>query len=335
MTRSQRYLAGLLVIQVALILLFKSPLSGNTGTSTESHPLLPQMAKLDAERIEFLGKDGKDLNVKRVDGDWSVVEAGNFPADGSKITKLLDELTTAKVRQPVVSSDRYHKTFKVTEDDNEGRVRVFASGADKPAVELILGTSSNYMLNHVRVKGDDRVYEVRGLGSYEMRADADNWINKTLVDVPTEQVVGLSLKNGAGSIEVARKDGQWSLVAPAEMAGQALDQSKVDDLVRVASTLRIQSAAGALDEQGQGLADPATTVTLRVAPPGDAGASGATPQEVVVRLGGHPPDKDTQRYVTRSGLPFAATVWDSSVKSLIEKTAKDLLPSATEAPASS
>lgn len=328
MTKTQRYLAGLLLIQAVLIVLVKSPLTGSTGSS-ELHPLLPQLETLDATRIEFVGQDGSALNVVRSDGNWSVVEAAQFPADGSKISDLLDELTKIKVRRPVVASDRYHKTFKVTESDNEGRLRVWGGDdADQAAVELILGTSSNYMLNHVRVAGDDRVFEVQGLAPYDVRADADDWIQKSLLDVPADGVVGLTLTNPAGSVEIALREGQWKLVAPAELADLPLDQSRVTELIRVVRTLRIESPAGVLDEQLQGLAEPAATVTLRFSAP-DAAAD-TPPQEVVVRLGTRLPDDETQRFVTRSGLPFAATVWDSSVKDLIEKTAADLLSSADE-----
>ena len=74
-------------------------------------------------------------------------------------------------------------------------------------------------------------------------------------------------------------------------------------------------------------------MTLRFSP-GEEDTEGP-PQETVVRVGSRPADKDTLRYVTRNGFGFAATVWESSVKGLIEKTALDLLSGEDESPVGS
>ena len=55
---------GWIILIVVLILLFRSPLVGSTGPS-EAHPLLPALAELDVTRLEFVGSDGKRLNVRR------------------------------------------------------------------------------------------------------------------------------------------------------------------------------------------------------------------------------------------------------------------------------
>ena len=323
MTRTQRNLAGLLLIQVVLVLLFRSPLSSTTSSS-EPVALLPQLASLEASRIQFQGKDGETLNIAQKDGSWTLVESDHYPANNGKIEDLLQELEDVTVRRPVVSSNRYHETFKVTEQNNEGRLQIWGDDPDSPSVDLILGSSSNYQLSHVRAADDDRVFEVRGLAPYDVRASAEDWVEKSLMDVPEAQVVGFTLSNPNGDIEVVRESGSWRFVAPPEMVGAALDPTRVDALLRIARSLRIESPAGVLNEEAQGLANPEAVMTLRMAPSGDDPGS---LEDVVVRIGDRLPGKDTQRFVTRSGLGFAASIWESSLQELIGKTPSDLLVS--------
>ena len=234
---------------------------------------------------------------------------------------------------PVVSSSRYHEAFRVQRDENEGRVRVWGDGADDPKVDLILGSSPNYQVAHVRSDGDDRVYEVRGLASYDVRADAGAWAEKELVDMPTDALVRLEVTNPTGTFVLVQQDGQWKIEQPARLADQELDSDKVDSLVRSACSLRIDQPVGPVDEAEHGLAEPAVVVELEwTAGPGDLsddeGVSAAG-EELSYRVGSKVKDKDTQRYVTRSGFGFTGTIWESSVTKMIEQDVDDLLASSS------
>lgn len=331
MNRTQTVLAGLLLIQLLLILLVRSPFAGGTDV-TEARPLLPGLEAITPERIELIGADESRINLRNREGVWVVEEAGNFPADAQKIEGLLDDLRGLEVRRPVVSSNRYHATFKVGDDAFEGRLRIWAEGSDEPEVDLILGDSPNYRLTHARLAGEDRVFEVRGIAPYDVRAASSAWARKELTDVPVDRVTGVRLTNALGTLELVKEDDVWRIREPEDLADQPLDQEKVEALIRAAASLRMDEPVGPVDEAAQGLDAPAATVVLRWLP-GDGAvaeaddAPAATPEQVVVRVGGAVADKETQRYVTRSGFQFTGTIWDSSVKTLIEQDAKELIAS--------
>ena len=89
--------------------------------------------------------------------------------------------------------------------------------------------------------------------------------------------------------------------------GKSLDQGKVDSLVRTMATLQLSEAAGEVDDEAQGFASPAATVTL-------AWEGG----EARVQVGTTVEGKDSQRYITREGFGFAGTIWDSSIKRFLD-----------------
>jgi hypothetical protein len=323
MTRTQRNLGILLLVQLALILLIRQPFS-SASRPTEAHALLPDLEAFTATRVELAGKDDAALTLVKRGDDWTVEEAGGFPADGTKVTDLIDSLREIEVRRPVVSSSRYHEGFKVADDENEARVKLFDESSGDPRVDLILGTSPNYRLAHVRLAGENEVYEARGIAPYDVRAEASTWTMKELLDVAEDQLVGLTVDNAQGSFELERIDGAWKVAAPQARAGAVLDTDKVDALLGAARTIRLADPVGAVDETSHGFADASATVTLRwnpagaVAMGGEEGISDASVEEAVVRIGSKVADKETQRYVTRDGFGFTGTVWESSIKKLLD-----------------
>lgn len=327
MNRTQTTLAGLLLVQVLLILLVRSPFAGSAGPAG-LHPLLTTLgAELVPSRVT-LESGERRLTMERGEQGWTIDELHGFPADADKISTLVDDLRDLSVRRPLVTSPRYHASFKVGDQDNEGRVKVWSEG-DEPVADLILGSSPGYRLVHVRLAGEDAVYETRGLSSYDVRPDSEAWIRKELVDSAGGEIVRLALKNAQGSFEIAREDGGWSVVVPGKLAGRALDPTAVETLLSGLDSMVLAAGVGPLDADAQGLGEGATVLRL-----GFAGeAQDPEEEEVVVRIGAEPEDEDTKRYVTREGFGFAGTIWDSSVDKLLTQELDPLLAPATPAEA--
>jgi hypothetical protein len=294
-----------------LIVLTRSPFS-DASAPTEARLLMPELETLNVAKLELSGDEDTLTLVKQADG-WIVEEAGGFPASAEKIDGLLDDLRTLQVRRPVVSSGRYHSAFKVADDEHEGRVRVFSDESSSPAVDLILGNSPNYQITHVRREGEPNVYEARGIAPYDVSTDSGAWIEKQLVDIDEEAIIGIAVKNAEGSFELTREDGVWIVSAPASQADQELDQDKVLSLIRTAGSIRVEKPVGPADPAGQGLGEAEVTLTVE----------GAAP--VTVQVGSKVADNDSQRYIGKQGFDFAATVWDSSVRKIVEQKLGDLI----------
>lgn len=317
MTRTQWILAGILAVQV-LLLIAAAPWSSETGIES-SHPLLPELESFTPARLEIQENDERSVTLDRKGDAWVLPDEDNFPADSSKVDQLLDDLEAIKVRRPVVTQSRYHDTFKVAEDEHERRLRIWKDADDDPEIELFVGTSPNYRVSHVRVGGDDRVYEARGVGAYDLRSTPLSWVNQTFVDVPFDDVTRFTLSNEHGRIELAREEGEWKLVSPAGSGEPSLDTTAVDSLVRSVASLRLSEPAGAIDASAQGFDDPAATVEIAY----HTGEE-ATEEVVEVRVGAEVGDGDGKRYASRSGFDHAVILSKYEADKLTGKKLADL-----------
>jgi hypothetical protein len=285
MNRTQRVLVLLLVIQVALLGLFALRRGDRAGA--EPRALFPDLDALTPSRVRIDTEEGDSVTLNR-DGDvWSLADPAGYPALSSAVDDLLEKLKGLQVRRAVVRSNRYHTTLRVADDDFVRRLRVWGDDEDDPAIDLFLGSSPNFDVAHVRIADEDPVYDLRGLGTFDLRAEPSAWVDRDFLDVPAEDVVGLSLHNDHGTIELSRDDGSWAVLSPSLPGGRGLDPAKVDALVRSICSVRLAAPAGRVDSGGMGLEDPAAVLELRYRPgrPGDDALPLATSTGLV-----EPPD---------------------------------------------
>ena len=321
MSRTQTTLLGLLLLQIVLIVFFRSPLSG-PSTRSESRPLLPELEALSAERLQIDGASDERITLVRRGEEWTIDEIGGFPADSDKVVRLLESLEGIQVRRPLVSSSSYHDAFKVTSGDHEARLQVWGTGDDAPVVDLILGSSANYRTTHARLGGQDEVYEIQGLAPYDVQAAQASWIHKELAD-DVGEVTSLRLRNAAGRFELERREGLWQVSSPVDRLGETLNQESVLELLRAVTGLRLSDAVGPLDETLHGFDSPAATLELAWSS-GRPGEEESGAGELSVLIGGKVPDQDQQRYVTRGGSGFTGTIWETSLERLLDDSLDDL-----------
>lgn len=312
MTRMQWFLAGLLAVQ-ALLLSIAAPWSEQSGAA-EARALFPDLQSDEVRRIAVEGDDDAGVTLER-DGDgWAVRDAGGFPADRSKVDDLLDQLSKLEVRRPVVTGSRYHTTLEVTDATRQRRVRVWTDG-DDPAVDLLVGSSPNYGLSHVRVADADAVYEVRGLPTYEIRAESSAWIVREILDVEADAVRRIAWTNPRGSFALERDDvGGWTL----DGSEGEVDVAEVDAFLRRVAALRTIDAAGRADEGEMGFGSPSGRLSLSVA--GDDGEL----TDVVLEIGAERPDSDGRRWLRRIDGPWAYEIGAADAKALLEQDAPGL-----------
>jgi hypothetical protein len=329
MKRTQTILGAVLLLQVVLILLVRSPFSSGGGAS-EARLLLPVLEAITPARVEIRGAEDDVVTLARQGSSWTVEEAGGYPADAAKVEKLIDDLQGLKVRRPVVSGSRYHGALEVSEDKAKARLRVWDESSDDPKAELILGSSPGYRRTHARLAGEDPVYEIGGIAPYDLRAESGNWVDRKLVDLTADRVVGVALTNGEGSFELAREGEDWLILAGLDESRE-LNEEELDTFLRAATSISLADPVGPVDLEAQGLAEPSARLILKLAAADPAGegedAEASPPEEIVVLVGATVPDQDNHRYVTKEGFGFAVTVWESSVKQLLEKKLEDLLAS--------
>ena len=320
MDRTQRLLLGALAAQLVLIGLFTFVFPASRA-AVKDQPLFPALAATTPQKVEIGDGTGTTVALDREGGAWTLQSPKGYPASGEKVEKLIDDIEKLSAGRPVVSNRRNHLALKVADDGFERRIRIWEKPGGKPLAELYLGTSPRFQTSHVRVGGKDPVYEASGLSSYDVPADAGSWIERGLVPIPADSVARIALSNRKGSFELEKKDGRWSVKAPAARARAALDATKVDGLVRSLCGMSLESPAGVESDPAFGLdAAEATLVFARA-----AGDSTPAASPVVVRIGAPVPAKDGERYAARSGSGYAVTIPKHSVDRALEATLAELL----------
>jgi hypothetical protein len=320
MSRTQTILVGTLVVQLVLLLVVIAPWASDDA-SRSYRPLLPELESFTPQRIEI--DDGEESLVLDRDGDaWRIEQAEGYPADTAKVDKLIEDLEEIEVRRPVVTGSRYHDALKVAADDNERRLRIWGPDEDEPEAELLIGTSPNYGVQHVRRADEDSVYEVRGLSPWDLTAEVGSWADRQLVEVEAADVSALTLVNPNGRIELMRNEqGQWMAAG----IDEDVDTEKVDRFLGSIAGLRLSEPAGrATDLAAYGLEDPAARLEL-------IAGSGPDDKETVTLLVGDVSDEESgKRYAIREGSGFVVVLskWDAD--RLIDQQLDDLFVSATE-----
>jgi len=336
--RAQRLLAGLLAAQLLLLALFHNPFASRRAAADQ--PLLPGLASITPEKLEIDGGQGTSVILEREGGAWALGQPKGYPVTPGKVEKVIQDLEHLNVHRQVVSGSRYHAALKVAPDDFERRVRIWEKPSGNPRAELYVGSSPSYGLSHVRVGGNDRVYEASGVNSYDLPAEPASWVERNLVPIANQDVTRFELANRKGSFALEKQGGTWTVRSPASRSNTVLDQDKVGDLVRTLGGLALDEPVGPVDERAQGLTDPEATVLLgRAATKADSAAAqgtpvpAAAPAAVTIKIGAPVAGKPDQRYATRSGLGFAVSVGKSASDRALDAALADLVKKPAAPPA--
>ncbi|ANM28488.1 hypothetical protein ABI59_00870 [Acidobacteria bacterium Mor1] len=328
MTRTQLILAALLAVQVlALVLTWGSGLG--SGGAGEASALFPELAAGEPVRIAIVdpgteGSEGEQLVLERGEQGWALPDKEGFPIDEERIGDLVESLETIRVRVPVVRQSRHHESFQVAEGNHQRKLRLWVDEASgEPDAELLVGSSPNYRRTNVRRADGDEVYEVRGLGSYDLRTDPGAWIDKSFVTVPYEQIRQVALENGQGRLSLRREGEDW--VVDGASAEEAFDREKLESWVRSASSLWFDQPVGAADPATHGFDRPRATLTLSYAEEAEPGTTEAL-QTVRLIVGKAVPGAETSAYATRDGYGFTVTLGSIDVGRIVEQTREDWLP---------
>jgi hypothetical protein len=189
-------IAALVVLAAALYLGSRR----NAGEpSAEGKPFLPQVATALGTVTEIdlqKGAATPAVTLHRVGEQWSVAQRGDYPADASKIHKLLLSLADAKI----------------VEEKTSNPENFAAIGVDDPASPTAAGTQITLLTkdgkhtvivgkpigegNFARRGGENRTFTVQPGITADVEPKA--WIDSRLLDVPVAQIQSVEEKLSPG-----------------------------------------------------------------------------------------------------------------------------------------
>lgn len=213
-------LGALLALQLIAALVLSVEENGMAPAANRG-PLLT----FDRERVTGIRvavPDGPPVLVARTDTGWGIPALGDLPAAEHKVTELLSKLEGLEKGLPVATSEQALKRFKVAEDNFVRKLSLESGDGD--LASLYLGDSAGFRRLFVRADGDSSVYEAE-LGLFDAPDKADDWSDRTLLHLETEDVKRLKLAD----LTLERADEGWRLADLAE--GEEQDPEAIENII--------------------------------------------------------------------------------------------------------
>lgn len=183
-------------------------LSTQRNAAREVHglPFLPSLAgELDTvTSLSVLkGSATPSVTVHKQGEEWTVAERANYPADRSKLRKLLLALSDAKIREEKTSDPANYSIIGVEDPTKPG-----ATGAQ---IELIAKNGKQAVVigkpaeagSFVRRVGEKVSYIVEPAISFE--AEPRFWIDTRLLDISAEKIQSIQFKPDGGPAYAVRR----------------------------------------------------------------------------------------------------------------------------------
>ncbi|GAB4333078.1 MAG: hypothetical protein Kow0089_01350 [Desulfobulbaceae bacterium] len=242
----------LLVVQVVLAVLVHS--GREEMAAFTPHANLLDFDPHTVDVVIVTGEDEKTVRLVREGNYWRFPEDHfGAPADGKKITDLLEKLGGLKQGLAVATTTEAAERFKVAEDAFQRHVVLEAGG--KTVADFYLGTAPSFKKAHARVHDRNEIVTVE-LNTYELETDYDRWLDHDLLTVEKDKAVRVRVND----LVLEKKEGKWILADLA--AGETMQEREADGLVERVCGLTV---AGVVDPaEAKGLFDKEPELRLEV-----------------------------------------------------------------------
>lgn len=260
MKKTVTILAVLLAAQ--LLLAIGIGLSGQSITAG-SEPV--ELIRFDADsidRITLEGPDGEQVKLRKSAGEWVLAEPAEFPANNTKVKRLIERLEQLRAGIPVATSDSARERFKVSEEVFERRITL-AQG-NKTLARLYLGSSPGMRQIYARNDADSAIYNVK-MAAYDAPVNPSTWEDKSVLTLPEEEIVGIEV-NGLhierNRDQNADDSDQAAWRAEGLEENRQLKPDAVDKLADLLAKLQFSKVLGTEVKEEYGLAEPVLELNL-------------------------------------------------------------------------
>ncbi len=307
MKRHQQILMGVLALQLVLVVavFWPRPTVSDAGT-----PLFADVTVDDVVGLTIVDQEGERIVLRKVDGAWVLPEAGDFPANESSVTSVIEKLVGLSASTVVARSETSHRQLEVADDAFQRRLDF--ETLDGSTTTVYLGTAPRYTATHLRVGGRPETYLTTDLSTWELVARPSNWIDATYVSIDQETVTNVTLENANGTFELVKSGDDWTLADLQE--GETIASNQTSAIVRNAGRLTLSVPLGTTEQPAYGMASPGAVVTVRT--------EDGTVHTLTV---GARVAEDNTYVVKSSDSPYYVRVAEVSVSAMVENDRDDFL----------
>ena len=205
-------------------------------------------------------------------GAWGLIDADHYPAKQKQVSALLSTIRKIKLGLAVTHRKVHHQKLQVSEESYERRIKLRydhvakdeESGLEKTEkreLDFFIGTKPQRDRVHFRMAGDDTVYVVSGLDSWNIGVNLGEWTNKQYIDVPDEILWEVKIENKQGRLHLIKHPSEgWTVKN--WLGTEPPNQVDVAAMARRAASIELHAPLGKTEKPGYGLENPQATVTL-------------------------------------------------------------------------
>ena len=195
----------------------------NLARDTHGLPLLPSLASELNSVTELNVRKGSAaplVTIHKQGEQWTVAQRANYPADVSKLRRLLLSLSDAKIREEKTSNPASYSIIGVEDATLSGasgaQIEVTAHDGKHAVIVGKPGAEGSF----VRRVGENTSYIVEPAISVE--AEPRFWIDTRLLDLPADKIQGIEAKPAGGpDYSVHRVSATAPTAAPATAPANA------------------------------------------------------------------------------------------------------------------
>jgi hypothetical protein len=308
MEKRNRILSVILVIQILLgVFLFWPRYSASTGGG---RPLLAEVDVETISSVEIQDTDGDRILMSRLEGEWVLPEAGNYPCLSSRVTEFLQKLISIDTGKLVTRTADSHRRLQVAEDDFVRRIEVTTESGEKSI--LFLGSSPTYRTGHVRLEGTVETYLTTELQAYEANTAASSWVDTNYFIIPQSEILAFSLHNANGEFSFELDgEGNWTMLELEE--GETFDTNSLTSLIQQISSLTMVRPLGVEEDAAYGMDHPSAVISIQT-----------EEKTFTLRVGAQDPIDNTY-VVISSESPYYVSIAEYYATSWTEKIRDDFL----------
>lgn len=235
----------ILVIATALVIviaaLVNSPPESSKTAGRGGELLLPGLLEKmnDVGEISIRSAQG-EVVLQQQDGHWGVQNKHGYHADVAKIRSLVYAIANFRIEEEKTANADLYNKIDVDDPAKPGAKGIQVALKDQagaPITSIILGRSRNATstarFQFVRLQDQAQSWLVRG--EARVATDADNWIDKGILDIKKDDIQSVTL-HGKPALSISRSPADGKFAVSDIPAGKKLKSAS--DLETIAGTLQ-------------------------------------------------------------------------------------------------
>ena len=306
MTKRNIFLLAILLLQIVLIGYMYRP-----GKETVA-PVVEFFPGIEQDKVSGLiitDNEQDSITLKKGEQGWTI-EPDGYPVNGIKADSLVGKLVSLKSTRLVTRTASSRIRLKVDDEIFEQKIKLLID--DGKSYLIFLGASPGNNTIHVRMEGEDEVFLVKGLSSWEAPTENSAWWENRYVEMAPEELVEVELINSHGSFKITKdKDNTWKNAESG--ADETVSREKVEKFLGKAGMISLTKYLGRDEDESYGLKTPVAELVLQ-----------SKQKSISLKIG--PKDEETDNHVVKaSDSPFYVHVGSFVIKDILEKRFEDLL----------